>query len=93
MTEEDVAIKLRLLLHFRGSGNASDKEYQVLNDVNSSEFDYRILKLRKIVSDYGDEQRECQLHARAIITEVQRHFRKMHVERIFTAMRYFISTD
>lgn len=37
MTDEDVAIKLRLLLHFRGSGNATDREYQVLNDVKLSE--------------------------------------------------------
>lgn len=33
LTDEDVANNLRLLLHFRGSGSASDKEYQTLNDV------------------------------------------------------------
>jgi hypothetical protein len=34
VTDEELAMKLRNLLHFRGSGNATDKEYQELNDVN-----------------------------------------------------------
>lgn len=33
MTDEQVAYKFRLLLHFRSSGNATDREYQELNDV------------------------------------------------------------
>ena len=35
MTDEQVAYKFRLLLQFRGTGNATDKEYQELSDVNS----------------------------------------------------------
>lgn len=34
MSDDEVATKLRLLLHFRGSGKATDKEYQELSDVN-----------------------------------------------------------
>lgn len=37
LTDEEVAYKLRLMLHFRGSGNATDKEYQLVNDVISLE--------------------------------------------------------
>lgn len=37
MTDEQVALKFRLLLHFRGTGNATDKEYQELDDVSASE--------------------------------------------------------
>jgi amiloride-sensitive sodium channel len=33
MTDDEVSMKLRLLLHFRGNGNATDKEYQELSDV------------------------------------------------------------
>jgi hypothetical protein len=35
MTDEEVAHKFRLLLHFRGTGLATDKEYQELDDVSS----------------------------------------------------------
>lgn len=34
MTDEEVALKFRLLLHFRGTGLASEKEYQELDDVS-----------------------------------------------------------
>lgn len=37
MTDDELADKLRMLLHFRGTGNATDKEYQELNDVYSFE--------------------------------------------------------
>jgi hypothetical protein len=33
MTDIEVAEKLKLLLHFRGTGKAGDKEYQELHDV------------------------------------------------------------
>jgi len=33
MTDEQLAEKFRLLLHFRGSGNASEKDYQEIHDV------------------------------------------------------------
>lgn len=35
MTDDEVATKLKMLLHFRGTGKATDKEYQDLNDVIS----------------------------------------------------------
>lgn len=34
MTDQQIADKLRLLLHFRGTGVATDKEYQELHDVS-----------------------------------------------------------
>lgn len=34
MSDEELAIKFRLLLHFRGSGLATDKDYQEFNDVS-----------------------------------------------------------
>lgn len=33
MTNEAIAEKLKMLLHFRGTGKATDKEYQELSDV------------------------------------------------------------
>lgn len=33
MTNEAIAEKLKMLLHFRGNGKTSDKEYQELSDV------------------------------------------------------------
>lgn len=33
MTDEDLVRKFRLLMHFQGSGNSSEKEYQEIHDV------------------------------------------------------------
>jgi acid-sensing ion channel, other len=47
MTHEEVALKFRLLLHFQGTGNATEKEYKELDDVNELNqnenlFDYHL---------------------------------------------------
>lgn len=58
MTDEEVAYKLRLLLHFRGSGVATDKEYQELEDVNSCTTKPEYLNNHQenyVVADYGVE--------------------------------------
>lgn len=33
MTDDEIVNKIRMLLHFRGTGNATDKDYQELADV------------------------------------------------------------
>lgn len=38
MTDDEVAEKLKILLHFRGNGKATEKEYQDLNDVTVKSF-------------------------------------------------------
>lgn len=34
MTDENLIQKFKLLIHFQGSGNASEKEYQEIHDVS-----------------------------------------------------------
>lgn len=38
ISDEELVAKFKMLLHFRGPGNATEKEYQELNDVGDLEY-------------------------------------------------------
>lgn len=42
-SDEELVAKFKMLLHFRGPGNATEKEYQELNDVGDLECFYDLL--------------------------------------------------
>lgn len=69
MTNEEIAEKLKLLLHFRGNGKATDKEYQDLSDVITLIFNLNISIKITLVLAHGFEQRECQLSNGATTSE------------------------
>ncbi|CRK99689.1 CLUMA_CG012989, isoform A [Clunio marinus] len=54
ITDEELAYKLRLLLHFRGSGNASLEEYREVSDImemNNENINYLLERLSPKCSD------------------------------------------
>jgi hypothetical protein len=88
LSDEELINKFRLMLHFMGSGNASAKEYEELNDVSCCRFRvlYRAVSSSLSLADSRDQQQERELLLRNAGTEMLRDSGAVRMEGFAVAM-------